>query len=347
MMKRRDSMNCKFDEIIGHYFRNAEYTLEAVPFGLTNTTKVIEINKQRFIIRIYNSHIKTIDGLELESQVTAFLHKAQALFEVPIFLPTCNGKDYVVMRDGSLAAMTTFLEGKLPQLSDIDKAEKFGRLVGEFSFRMSEFPMKKDAYTGISFNKLYNIHPLANRDSVKSFFANFPFETTSERCTFYQTMITEIDHSHLDLEVLPQQLVHHDVLIYNLLSESGEITGVLDFDFMGMDAAFMELTISLNHIIQESSGSLDLIAAFLQGYGNARKHSSIEFGYLRLLTQVYFVAVLHFYIGQHYAGAAIESPFTFMMDQFERNISWLAEHDVQIQQLLHKYVMETNTDHSK
>jgi len=335
-------MNCKFDEVIRQYFKEAEYTLDAVPFGLTNTTKIIDINGQRFIVRIYNSHIKTIDGLKLESRVTAFLHKAQASFEVPIFLHTYDGKDYVVMRDGSLAAMTTFLEGKLPQLSDMDTAEKFGKLVGDFSFRMSEFPMKKNTYAGISFHKMYNIHPLANRDSVISFFADMPFGLTEQRYTFYQTMITEIENSHLVLEVLPQQLVHHDLLIYNLLGQSGEITGVLDFDFIGIDAAFMELMISLNHIIQESSGSLDLMEAFLQGYGNVRKHSSIEFGYLRLLTQIYFVAVLHFYIGQHYAGAAIESPFRFMIDQFERNISWLAEHDVHIQQLLHKYVMETN-----
>ncbi|MEO2204651.1 phosphotransferase [Paenibacillus pabuli] len=336
-------MNCKFDEVIRHYFKEPEYTLDAVPFGLTNTTKIIDINGQRFIVRIYNIHIKTIDGLKLESRVTAFLHKAQASFEVPIFLHTYDGKDYVVMRDGSLAAMTTFLEGKLPQLSNIEKADKFGRLVGGFSFRMSEFPMKKNTYTGISFHKLYNIHPLANRDSVISFFADMPFELTEQRYTFYQTMITEIENSKLNLEVLPQQLVHHDLLIYNLLGQSGEITGVLDFDFIGMDAALMELTISLNHIIQESNGSLNLTEAFLQGYGDTRKHSSLELGYVQLLTQIYFIAVLHFYIGQHYAGFAIEHPFTFMIDQFERNISWLTENDVHIQQFLHRYVTETNT----
>lgn len=59
-------MNCKFDEIIGYYFKNVEYILEVVLFGLINIIKVIEINKQRFIIWIYNSYIKMIDGLEFE-----------------------------------------------------------------------------------------------------------------------------------------------------------------------------------------------------------------------------------------------------------------------------------------
>lgn len=96
-------------------------------------------------------------------------------------------------------------------------------------------------------------------------------------------MIIEIDYFYFDLEVLLQQFVYYDVLIYNLLSELGEVIGVLDFDFMGMDVVFMEFMISLNYIIQEFSGFLDLIVVFLQGYGNVCKYFFIEFGYLCLL----------------------------------------------------------------
>jgi homoserine kinase type II len=339
MMKRRESMNIRFDEIISHYFEDTEYTLGAVPFGLTNTTKILEIQGQRFIVRIYNRHLKTIDGIELECKVTAFLESTHSSFQIPLFHSAIDGQNYLLLEDGMLAAITTFLEGTVPQLSSVDKSKKFGQLVGEFSTRMQEFPIGKQVYSGISFIKMYDIHPLANRQSIKVFYENLPFELSVSKVTFYQKMITGIESSNLQLEVLPQQLVHHDLLIYNLLAQNEEITGVLDFDFMGVDAAFMEFTISFNHVIQESQGSVGMIESFLQGYGSERKHSALEFSYLPLLTQIYYIAVLHFYIGQHYAGATIEHNFTFMIEQFERNMNWLEKHNLKIQELLNKYLV--------
>lgn len=339
MMKRRKSMNIRFDEIIFHYFEDTEYTLEAVPFGLTNTTKILEIHGQRFIVRIYNRHLKTIDGIELECEVTAFLESTPSSFQVPRFHRTIDGQNYLILEDGTLAAITTFLEGTVPQLSSVDKSKKFGQLVGEFSTRMQGFPIGKQAYRGVSFTKMYEIHPLATRQSIKSFYENLPFALSVSKVAFYQRMITEIESSELHLEMLPQQLVHHDLLIYNLLTQNEEITGVLDFDFMGMDAAFMEFTISFNHVVQESQGSMEMIGSFIQGYGRERKHSLLEFVYLPLLTKIYYIAVLHFYIGQHYAGATIEHNFTFMIEQFERNMNWLEKHNLRIQELLNIYLV--------
>ncbi|RAI97358.1 homoserine kinase [Paenibacillus pabuli] len=339
MMKRLESMNIKFDEVLQHYFCEAKYVLEAVPFGLTNTTQVLEMNGQKYIVRIYNKYMKTIDSIELETQVTTFLDGRHLSFQVPVFLHTLSGENFVVLNDGSLAAVTNFIEGSIPPLSDLKKAKHFGRLVGTFSSEMSKLQTKKDGYYGISFSKIYDIHPLANRQSIKTFFENSPFELSDEMYSFYQRMITDVETSNLSLEVLPSQLVHHDLLIYNLLSRDDEIIGVLDFDFMGMDVAFMELAISFNHMIQESEGALDMIEAFLQGYSTERKHSTLEINYLPLLTQIYFIAVLHFYIGQHYGGVTIEQNFNFMLNQFERNINWLHKHDLKIQELFHRYLV--------
>ncbi|WP_339259880.1 phosphotransferase [Paenibacillus sp. FSL R5-0713] len=332
-------MNIRFDEILSHYFKDTEYSLGAVPFGLTNMTKILVIDGQRFIARIYNRHLKTIDGIELECEVTAFLEGTPSSFQVPRFHRTIDGQNYLLLEDGTLAAITSFLEGTVPQLHSVDRSMKFGQLVGEFSTRMQRFPIGKQVYRGISFTKMYEIHPLANQQSIKAFYKNSPFELSVSKVTFYQKMIREIESSELQLEVLPQQLVHHDLLIYNLLTQNEEITGVLDFDFMGMDAAFMEFTISFNHVVQESQGSLEIIESFLQGYGSERKHLVLEFGYLPLLTKIYYIAVLHFYIGQHYAGATIEHNFTFMIEQFERNMNWLEKHNLEIQELLNKYLV--------
>lgn len=149
MMKRRESMNIRFDEIISHYFEDTEYTLGAVPFGLTNTTKILEIHGQRFIVRIYNRYLKTVDGIELECKVTAFLESAHSSFQVPLFHRAIDGQNYLLLEDGTLAAITSFLEGTVPHLSSVDKFKKFGQLVGEFSTRMQGFPIGKQVYRGV------------------------------------------------------------------------------------------------------------------------------------------------------------------------------------------------------
>ncbi|MEO2260353.1 hypothetical protein ABGV43_25980 [Paenibacillus amylolyticus] len=143
-------MNIRFDEIILHYFEDTEYTLEAVPFGLTNTTKILEIHGQRFIVRIYNRHLKTMDGIELECKVLESTHSS---FQVPLFHRAIDGQNYLLLEDGTLASITSFLEGTVPQLSSVDKSKKFGQLVGEFSTRMQGFPIGKQVCRGSSFTK--------------------------------------------------------------------------------------------------------------------------------------------------------------------------------------------------
>ncbi|MEK3885647.1 phosphotransferase [Paenibacillus sp. PL2-23] len=64
------------------------------------------------------------------------------------------------------------------------------------------------------------------------------------------------------LEKLPKQLVHHDLLVFNLLAHENKIKGVLDFDFISLDVSFMEFAICLNHVLQMSNGSLEMAEAY-------------------------------------------------------------------------------------
>jgi thiamine kinase-like enzyme len=103
-----------------------------------------------------------------------------------------------------------------------------------------------------------NVESISRFPAVASFIKDPPFQIPEKALTFYKEMVSSVKQKTYELLELPKQLVHHDLLIYNLLSKDNRIYGVLDFDFTSFDISFMEFTISPNHVIQLTNGSLDL-----------------------------------------------------------------------------------------
>lgn len=333
-------MHNQIDELVLNYFVEANYEMDSVPFGLTNLTKIVRINGQKYVLRIYNQHTKHVEGIELESRITSFLAKNELDFQVPEFVPTLTGNEYVQLSDGSLGAIVTFLEGTNHELASVEEAAEFGRVVGEMSQALQLYEISQLDYHGIAFSEMYRLHPLADHRAVSAFMANPPFLIPKESVDFYCNSIAFINQNISQLSELPVQLVHHDLLIFNLLSQNKRISGVLDFDFLSVDTGFMEFAICLNHILQMTNGSMEMTEAYVRSYSLYRKHSLLEIEQLRTLTQLYHLAVLHIYIGQHYAGTDVQPNFTYIMNQFIRRDSWLYDHSETMRRMLIAYLTE-------
>jgi homoserine kinase type II len=172
----------------------------------------------------------------------------------------------------------------------------------------------------------YHLHPLANHPTIQAFVADPPFLIPDDKLSYYKAMLSTVEDQKGLLSALPKQFVHHDVLIFNLLSEEEAITGVLDFDFISWDVALFEFAISLNHVLQMSGGSLEMAKAFIEGYSEYRQCSPVQIQQLQLFTRIYHIALLHIYIGQHYAGKKVEDPFNYILDQFKLRDEWLNIH---------------------
>ncbi|NIK77796.1 Ser/Thr protein kinase RdoA (MazF antagonist) [Paenibacillus castaneae] len=334
-------MEEKIDELIRHYFKDhPSYEMEPVPFGLTNLTKLIRINEEKYIARIYNPHTKSEQSIRLESNITSFLSQMNLSFKVPVFLQTLTGEEYIEFADGTFGALIAFLEGSVPELTTLQHAADFGRVVGEISAALDQYNTDRLEYRGISFLDIYALHPLASVENVKSFMEQPPFHIPEANLKFYREMILLVNQSINQLKELPFQLVHHDLLIFNLLAKDNQIGAVLDFDFTSIDVSFMELAISLNHVLQMADGNLVMTEAFIKGYGAYRKGSSQEIKQLQLLTQVYHLAILHIYIGQHYAGGQeVEQNFNYILNQFFDRNEWLNQNQSTMQQLLESYIL--------
>lgn len=326
------------DEIVRNYFEDSVYDIEPVPFGLTNLTKILIMNDQKYVIRNYNRHTKNVESIKFEAQITSCLSKQNLSFVVPVFLNTNEGEHYVHLSDGTLGAIVSFIEGAVPEVSSVQQATEFGSIVGEVSLALSQCTVDCK-FGGVPFTEFYSLHPLADYDAVTSFIKAPPFEISQTALNFYTEMLSFVEQNKLDLMELPKQLVHHDVLIYNLLSKENKIQGVLDFDFTSLDISFMEFTISLNHIIELTNGSWDMTEAFIKGYSQFRKCTYQEMNQLQLLTQIYHIAVLHIYIGQYYSGKNIEQIFNYILSQFQSRNHWLNKHRSSIKKLIEDYIL--------
>ncbi|KRE61947.1 phosphotransferase [Paenibacillus sp. Soil750] len=331
-------MQEKIDEIVRKYFKNSVYAIELVPFGLTNLTKILTINDQKYVIRIYNRHTKNKESIKFEVKITSYLSKQSLSFVVPVFLDTDEGEKYVHLSDGTLGAIVSFIEGTVPELSNVQQATEFGCVVGEISSALSQYEAELK-YEGISFLEIYALHPLADYHAVASFIKDPPFAIPQSAITFYKEMVSSVEQSKHELLELSKQLVHHDLLIYNLLSKENRIHGVLDFDFTSFDVSFMEFTISLNHVLQLTNGSWDQVERFIKGYSQFRQCTHQEMNQLQLLTQIYHIAVLHIYIGQHYSGQNIEQNFKYILNQFLTRNDWLNKQRTPLKQLFEKYLL--------
>lgn len=332
-------MQTLIDELIHYYFIHPCYEIESVPFGLTNLTKIVKINDQKYVVRIYDRHTKNVQSMEMESKITSFLSGSNLTFQVPVFLRALNGDEYIQLADGTLGAVVSFIEGRVPEIVETQQALKFGHVVGEISSTLSEYETDLLDHHGKAFSDLYDLHPLAHRNDITSFIENPPFHISESHLNFYKNMILSVEMSIHQLKSLPRQLVHHDLLIFNLLSQNNNICGVLDFDFTSIDASFMEFVISLNHILQMSNGSLEMTEAYIKGYAGFRKATIQEINHLQLMTQIYHIAVLHIYIGQHYSGKPIEANFNYILHQFQTRNNWLNQHREALQALLELYLV--------
>ncbi|WP_028562748.1 phosphotransferase [Paenibacillus pinihumi] len=328
-----------FTRLFHQYFHSTSYCIEPVPFGLTNQTRILNVDGSNYVMRIYNKYTKDAESLRFEAQITSYLCNSGASFQVPEFLPARSGDDYIQFEDGRLGVVVTFLEGSPPDLSEREQAVDFGTVVGEISSILAEFDLSRTDCRGTPFTEIYSIHPLASREAIASFFRSPPFHLSKSQINFYRDMAAHVEQSVQKLKELPAQLVHHDVLAFNLLSRNGKISGVLDFDFASYDIAFMEFAISFNHILQVSNGSLSMAEAFIQGYARHCKASMEEIRHLLLLTRLYHIAVLHIYIGQYYAGSNIEINFNYILDQFMSRDNWFNEYDRIVKEMLVRYLI--------
>lgn len=323
-----------FNELVSHYFEVQPEAFHPVPFGLTNHSRIVDINNRSYIARIYDKSTKTVARLRDEIELTAFLTQQQLSFDVPYFLRTINDSTYVELSNGQLGVMMLFIEGGAPDLERLLDVEEYGRVVGEISTALQAYQPSVSPH--ISFNRAESLHPLANNNHVLQFLSKPPFFIAQHKLDNIIETMKELKQIQPILDQLPKQVVHHDLLLFNLLidPETRKMNGVLDFDFASYDVRALEPAVCITHLVQVNSQPLEAIAVFWREYKRYMELTPVEIEYVPALIRLYYIALIYIYIGQAYSGREIEQYFLFIVDQSEHMEQWLGQHAHELESIL-------------
>ncbi|WP_366296446.1 phosphotransferase [Paenibacillus sp. AN1007] len=316
-------------ELITYYFNEAVEKIESVPFGLTNYSQVLTVNNKKYVARIYDNHSKNLEKLKFEIELTTFLEQHINLsFKLPGFLIAKTGGRFVQLSNGQLGSVMRFIEGEVPDLTRVSDVKEYGKTVGELSVAFKKF--KSDLLMEeFKFYKIYNLHQLSNERSVSRFFDQPPFEIESNQLSILLHSLQAVQRNESIVDDLPKQIVHHDILIFNLLidNQTRKMSGVLDFDFASYDVRALELAICMNHLLQFDDGSLSNLELFLDEYSQHMTLTDEEIKWIPFLMQMYYVSLLCIYIGQYYSGREIEEYFRFILHQLVIRKQWIEQNE--------------------
>ncbi|GIO96147.1 hypothetical protein J14TS5_12330 [Paenibacillus lautus] len=328
-----------FLELLQHYFHGPVHSIETVPFGMTNDSRIVVMSQGKYVARIYNRHTKNEERLRFEVELTAYLERCSLSFDVPGFVASKDDAKYVVLSEDSLGSLTRFIEGEIPKLSRTSDVISYGRTVGEISYALQQFePDSVDAVCpAIAFHDFYNLHSLSNQTKINEFLTCPPFQIDAEQIAVLQGYYESGFNHAAELNVLPKQIVHHDILVFNLLidPQSREMSGVLDFDFAAKDIRIWELSICLNHLLQHEDQTLTKVELFLDEYRKYMRLTRAEIQWIPYIMQLYYVSLLSIYIGQHLAGRNIASYFHLMLKQLRIRREWMERNQHKFVELLY------------
>ncbi|MGP4017698.1 aminotransferase class III-fold pyridoxal phosphate-dependent enzyme [Saccharopolyspora sp. 5N708] len=236
----------------------------------------------RFVVKVSNP-AESAEVVDMEVRGLAHVHDSDPGLPVPITVPAQSGAPIVRLRDDTgrdcLARLITLLPGNPLEGKplDIGLAEQVGAATARMSVALRGF-----------------FHPAAGRTLMWDI-RRMPIVLADSGigAGSWQDLAVRVTPALEATRTLPSGVQHADVTLTNVLSESGTVSGVIDFGDMHHTAAVCDLAASLTSVLRGAGGDGDmwrLADAVLRGYQRHRELARAEVALLgelviaRLLT---------------------------------------------------------------
>lgn len=271
------------------------WTLRTLDGGINNLTQWVETPGGTYILRCYRN--VRLPQIQYELDVLRALQQQSLSFAVPAPLTAKSGDVLVrVTIDGrdEFATLTPVIPGTPPERHDLAQAAEAGRALGELTRAMAKVHVQWHPGCYASYGQLGDIFPLA--PSVADALAPLPIkpEERGRVARLIHEMQEQIPAAYARL---PQQIIHGDYVSFNLLMDTGRITGVLDFEFAAPDIRAMDLAIVIAHWpwgLWGTGREWDVIDAVGRGYVSEQHLTPDEMAALPFLMRLRRAAsILH------------------------------------------------------
>jgi len=287
-----------WDELQALWSIPGPWSVRSIAQGVNNLTQVIETPQGSYILRSYRSD-RSLEQIRYELNVLTSLQEKRLPFQVPVPIPTVSGELFAVL-SGTVVSLTPRLSGSQPQNNDLEQTYAAGEALAELVKALEElqvevtaqvapFPPSGDfeAWSGIAIDpaQLLRELPLAKEEQEQ--ILTRLEETQASAASLYQS--------------LPQQIIHRDYDQSNILMEGNSVTGVLDFEFCGLDLRVLDLTYALSQWpsgLWNTGKEWAVIDAFGQGYFQRQRLTAAELEALPRVFRVRAVTSLFFHLGR-------------------------------------------------
>lgn len=296
------------DDVLGQYWPNGVWTIAEGQSGWNNTTRYVQADGRRWVLRIYETH-REAAKVAFEHEVLRSLNEMTVPFKVPCPIMARSGGTYVVTRDGTerLACVFPYLEGERPPARDSRVASAIGTAAAHLSIALARVQTALEPQYP-PYYELDQAHPLCTPDRVAAFCSAPPeaFAAEAGRLGVIGQALGEIRRFLPKLRGLPHQLIHGDINHSNLLGGQN-ITAVLDFEFCTRDLRVMEPAVIVAGLLSESeqqsdSEDLPLIEAMLRGFGEKMRLSREEVEAVPVLVRLRKLDVFLHFLGRYWDG---------------------------------------------
>ncbi len=321
-------MEFNHDNILKQYLGEVNYKVRSGKGGMNNTTLFVETTTGKFVLRIYRTH-KDIDKVTYEHHILCRLGTMGLPFGTPVPVHSSDGETVKFTEDGKPAALFQFMEGDTPDFSKPEHLESFGVTAGRLSEALravkSELqPVYRPYYD------LENAHPRCPISEVISF-CKQPrpeFEGHSAELLIAAAELEKFKKIRAGFDQLPHQLVHGDLNASNVLADKeGNISAVLDFEFVTEDLRVMELCVCLSEIINIKDTEEMLwkrLRAFIKGFAASGLITKQETEVIPALIMLRRLDVFIHFLGRYWDGVDKSEVVVDQLHNLCEQAKWLA-----------------------
>ena len=254
--------------------------------GTSNTTYFVKAQAGQFILKLYTDSTATAQ-IQYEHSLLYYLQQASLSFAVPAPVPASSGQTLVEVNRNDTPwriALIPLIPGHTAERQNFCHARAAGRSLGELHRALAGFDPEGQLAQLPSWGDLYQIHPFVPEPlEVPQALALAP----EQQARLVKTLTEVLEAMPNLYKTLPVQTIHADYLSFNILLESNQVVGVLDFEFATRDLRLVDYICGLDDYAMfpwKEAPRWEFVEAFSAGYA---EHISLIESEARALTMAW------------------------------------------------------------
>ncbi|PJN54129.1 hypothetical protein PAEVO_08500 [Paenibacillus sp. GM2FR] len=313
------------------------------PTGWNNTTHFIHNEQRRSVMRIYNTH-RDKARIEFEFAVLDSLQQVPLSFKIPAPLPSASGDKMVRVQDGSdrYACLFAYIEGVRPEEGSTQAAYSFGEKTGELVNALAVCSIGMEPVYPPYFELLQS-YPACSEAFILDFCKQPPmeFKDQIEALHILKEAYADICSRLESLKNLPQQLVHGDLNLSNLLVDAehpNTVTALLDFEFCTRDVRAMEPAVVISGFLGIAD-ERKAIKQFCEGFASRVRLNAEEIAAIPVLMRLRMVDVFLHFLSRYREGTDESQVLREQVDMLAAGFKRMESSQKWLDDMLFQYLM--------